>query len=164
MENLVFILDNIRSAFNVGSIFRLADAVNAKVYCCGICPTPTHEKVIKTALWAEKNVLWKRFESVDSAIKAAKEDGFCIYSVEKTEEAKNFFDIDFEEKAALVFGHEIMGVSKIARKLSDKVVKIPMYGKKKSLNVAMAAGIVAYEVIRQWQEKGNLGKEKKQQI
>lgn len=172
-RKLFLILDNVRSAFNVGSIFRLADAVKAEVILCGICPTPGAkpgkadvarvDKVSKTALGAEANVKWRYFDSVTKALEHVKKriPGISIYSVEVSPEAKDIYKTDFPKSLALVFGHEITGVSNNAKKLSDKIVKIPMRGKKRSLNVAMAAGIVSYEVIRQWKKRQKAVKRKK---
>lgn len=150
--SLVFILDNVRSAFNVGSIFRIADAVGAEVYVCGISPTPEHPKVAKTALGAEKSVKWRSFGSVVEAASTAKKCGYSVCAVEMAPKAKDLFACEFPKQTALIFGHEVSGVSEEVMKSSEKIVKIPMHGKKKSLNVSVSVGVAAYEVLRQWRD------------
>lgn len=151
-------LDNIRSALNVGAIFRTCDAANVEKLClCGITAYPPHNRIPKTALGAIESVPWKYFKTTPEAVKTMRQCGhetIKIISVESTKKAVNFWNFKFKPPLALIFGNEINGVSKEGLKMSDAVVKIPMFGKKESLNVATSTGIVLYEVLRQWNLKG----------
>lgn len=144
------ILDNIRSALNVGSIFRTCDAVNVEVlYLCGITAYPPHNKLPKTSLGAIDYVQWKHFSTTRGAVKSLPQ-GTSIISVELTSTAVDFWRVTYKQPLALIFGNEITGISEEILKLASKTVKIPMFGKKESLNVATSCGIVLYEVTRQW--------------
>jgi 23S rRNA (guanosine2251-2'-O)-methyltransferase len=151
------ILDNIRSALNVGAIFRTCDATNIeKLMLCGITAYPPHNKIPKTALGATESVPWEHFESVKEAIKLLRNPNHItiqpyshVVSVELIRNATSLWDFKFQPNTALIFGNEITGVSKEVLDMSDDVVKIPMFGEKKSLNVATSCGIVLYEVLRQ---------------
>ena len=149
MYRLHVVLDNIRSVFNVGSIFRTADAVGGvKLYLCGITPTPENPKMIKTALGATKSVDWKYFNNTLDAVNKIKEMRIPVFSVELEENAEHFQKVKYPIPVALVFGHERNGVSGLILEKSYKIVYIPMSGVKESLNVATTAGIMMYEVIR----------------
>ena len=153
MKKLIIILDNVRSAFNVGSVFRTADAAqNTQIYLCGITPTPDNPKICKTSLGAEKTVKWEYFSNTLLAIEKLKETNIPIYSVEVTKQSKHFQTFNYfkqnEEKIALVFGHEINGVSQPVLDLSDDFIYIPMGGVKESLNVATTASILIFEALR----------------
>lgn len=143
------ILDNIRSALNVGAIFRTCDAANVeKLMLCGITAYPPHNRIPKTALGATESVSWEHFDSTLSAIEQCKDA--TIISVELTNNAVNFWNYQFTKPTAIVFGNEITGVSKEILEKSDAIVKVPMFGKKESLNVATTVGIVLYEILRQF--------------
>lgn len=145
------ILDNIRSALNVGAIFRTCDAVNIEKLClCGITAYPPHNRIPKTALGAVESVSWEHYKTTREAITGIRKSRKIeIVSVELTKDAVDFWNYKFKQSVTLVFGNEITGVSEEILKLSDAKVKIPMFGTKKSLNVATSCGIVLYEVIRQ---------------
>lgn len=146
-KEIIVILDNIRSALNVGAIFRTADGVGVKkIYLCGISPYPGHSKLHKTALDAENYVEWKHFKSTEDAIKSAKEEGYTIYSVEQTQNSKRYHEVVYSNKTCVIFGHEITGVSPNIIQQSDYAVELPMLGKKNSLNVATTAGIILYHI------------------
>jgi len=150
----VVVLDNIRSALNVGAIFRTCDGAGAsKLYLCGITPYPPHNKIPKTALGAIEYVGWVRSNDTIEVIKGLKEDGYTIVAVEQAEGAHVFNQVVYKEKTALVFGHEITGVSKEVLDICDVKVVVPMYGRKESLNVATTVGIVSYEVAIQLESK-----------
>jgi len=143
------ILDNIRSALNVGAIFRTCDAANiSKLHLCGITAYPPHNKIPKTALGATKTVSWKHYQSTEKAVIKSKNLNYKIISVELTPKSINFWDYNFEQPLSLIFGNEITGISKEILNLSDSIIKVPMFGSKKSLNVATTCGIVLYEVLR----------------
>lgn len=149
MKNIVVLLDNIRSIYNVGSVFRTSDACGiSKIILCGITATPEHPKVAKTALGAEKNIEWEYEKSSLEAITKFKLLGYKIYSIEITNNAVDFRSIKYEDNTLLILGHEVDGIPNEIIELSDKVIKIPMIGIKESLNVSTAFGIVAYEAMR----------------
>jgi 23S rRNA (guanosine2251-2'-O)-methyltransferase len=153
---ITVILDNIRSALNVGAIFRTCDAANIEKLClCGITAYPPHNRIPKTALGAIESVPWKHFKTTPEAIKTMSQCNhktIKIISVELAKNAINFWDYKFESPLALIFGNEISGIPKELFETSDAVIKIPMFGKKESLNVATSVGIVLYEVLRQWNQ------------
>lgn len=153
MNKIIIVLDNIRSAFNVGSIFRTADAAkNTEIYLCGMTPTPKNKKILKTSLGAEKSVKWEYFNNTLEAIKFLKEKNIPIYSVELTKQSKHFQKFNYfknkEEKIALIFGHEVNGISQPVLDLSNDYIYIPMKGVKESLNVSITAGILIFEALR----------------
>lgn len=155
---ITVILDNIRSALNVGAIFRTCDATNVRELClCGITAYPPHDRIPKTALGTVESVPWQYFKTTTEAVKTIRQCGhetIKTISVELTKDAINFWDYKFETPLALIFGNEISGISKELLEISDAVVKIPMFGEKESLNVATSCGIVLYEVLRQWNLRG----------
>ncbi len=153
MKKVIIILDNIRSAFNVGSIFRTADAAkNTEIYLCGMTPTPENKKILKTSLGAEETVKWKYFNNTVEAMELLKTEQIPIYSVELTKKSKHFQDFEYfkqnQKTIALVFGHEINGVSQPVLDLSNDCIYIPMQGVKESLNVAITASILIFEALR----------------
>jgi tRNA G18 (ribose-2'-O)-methylase SpoU len=148
--SLIIMLENIRSALNVGAIFRTADAVGAKqLLLCGITPYPPHPRIPKTALGATENVEWHHYDNIENAINYLKEMEYQIIAVEKTNQAQNIYNFSFPDKTALVFGNEINGVSYKIIQVANQTIQIPMLGIKESLNVATTVGITAYEYIRQ---------------
>ena len=141
----VIVLDNIRSALNVGAIFRTCDGAGiSKLYLCGITPYPPHNRIPKTALGAVEYVEWERATSTIETITKLKAEGYKIYSIEQTEQSIPYTDIEYTEKSAFVFGHEISGVADEVLESSDQIIELPMHGKKNSLNVATTAGIISY--------------------
>lgn len=149
---MVAILDNIRSVYNVGSIFRTADGAGAdKLYLCGITPTPLNKignprkKMNKVALGAEKSVEWEKKENTVECIKELKRNGFSIYAIEESPKSKTYTNIKQKpNKIALVFGNEVDGLDNRILEVSDEILEIPMKGKKKSLNVAVSFGVITY--------------------
>lgn len=145
------VLDNIRSVFNVGSIFRSADGAGhvKKIYLCGITADIDNPKLEKTALGATEMVSSEHYDTTEDALKEIKDMGIPIYSVELTEDAKNFQEVNYPNELALVFGHEKNGIDKkILDEFSDEKIMIPMRGMKESLNVANCATTVLYEITR----------------
>jgi 23S rRNA (guanosine2251-2'-O)-methyltransferase len=146
-NKLYLVLDNIRSRENVGSIFRTADAAGvSKIYLCGITPTPPHEKISKAALGAEKWIPWEYHKQTWRLIKKLKKDSFYIVALEKAPKSINIFKFQKPKNSSIVLavGNEVKGLSRRILKYCDKKVAIPMYGKKESLNVAVAFGIAVY--------------------
>lgn len=149
---VVVVLDNIRSALNVGAIFRTCDAILAeKLYLCGITAYPPHNKIPKTAIGATDVVPWEYNKSTVEVISKLKSEGYQIVSIEISKDSVNYTDYKFKKPTAIVLGHEIHGVSEDVRKLSDATIELPMLGRAQSLNVATTTGIVLYEIIRQWE-------------
>ncbi len=145
----ILVLDNVRSMNNVGSVFRTADAfIIEAVWLCGITATPPHREIQKTALGATESVAWRYFSTTVEAVKELKEKGYVIVSVEQAESAVSLdsFAPAADEKYALIFGHEIKGVSEDVVDMSDVCIEIPQYGTKHSFNVAVSAGIVLWEL------------------
>ena len=145
------VLDNIRSAFNVGSIFRSADGAGSvkKIYLCGMTTDIDNPKLDKTALGATEMIPSEHYDTTLEAIEELRENGIPIYSVELTDDAENFQQIEYPNKIALVFGHEKRGVDQEILNRVDKKIYIPMRGKKESLNVANCASIILYEITRE---------------
>lgn len=146
---LAVLLDNIRSAWNVGSIFRSADGFGfAHAYLCGITPTPDIEAVTKTALGAEDSVPWSYHKDAVKLIKGLKKEGWQVCALEEDERAKdirlNADDGTKNNKTVLIAGSEVTGVDPELLDLCDAIFYIPMRGEKKSFNVAMAFSIAAY--------------------
>lgn len=144
------ILDNLRSAFNVGSIFRSSDGAGSveKIYLCGITSPVDNPKLEKTALGSLDFIPSEHYDTTLEVIEELKEQNIPIYSVELTDDSENFQEIEYPNEFALVFGHEKKGINKNILSISDKTISIPMRGKKKSLNVANTASILLYEVTR----------------
>lgn len=153
MKQIYLILHNIRSLHNVGSIFRTADAAGVKkIFLTGYTPAPfdvfgkVRKEIRKTALGAEKYLEWEKTSDLGKIIKKLKKQGFFIVAVEQTKGAVNYSKFKPKFPLVLILGNEIRGLSKIILKKCNKVIQIPMYGKKESLNVSVAAGIVLYKI------------------
>ena len=147
---LILILDNIRSLHNIGSIFRTADAfLLKKIYLCGITATPPHKDIHKTALGATETVEWEYVENILELILKLKKESVKILSIEQTEEATTLFDFipEISGTYALIFGNEVKGVQQDVVSASDSVIEIPQYGTKHSLNIAVSAGIVIWDLF-----------------
>lgn len=149
------VLDNLRSAYNVGSAFRTSDAAAVEhVYLCGMSAHPPHPKLDKTALGAQDYIPWSYHERTMDAIRLIQGKGIPVVAVEIAEGAANHFDFDWPKPVAVVFGNEVTGVPERVLKHCDHCVQIPMRGYKNSINVATAFGIVLYEIIRRWNMYG----------
>ena len=149
--SVIAVLENVRSAYNVGSVFRTADAFLVEaVYLTGYTCFPPHKEIKKTALGAEDTVDWKHFKNADEAIAELKEKGFNVYAVEQAVNSQLLQQVDFSstEKIAVVFGNEVTGVEESTIGLCDGCIEIPQLGMKHSLNIATAAGVVLWEIVR----------------
>lgn len=147
----VVILDNIRSAHNVGSIFRTSDAFKVdKVYLCGISACPPSAEIHKSALGAEYGVPWEHFDDTMDAVCRLKEEGYIIVSAEQTEHSVKLQDFrpDAARKYAVIFGNEVEGVRQDVVDASDFALEIPQSGAKHSLNVSVSAGVVLWQFRR----------------
>lgn len=148
------ILHNIRSAHNVGSLFRTADAAGVeKIYLVGYTPTPvdrfgrTQKEIAKTALGAENTVAWEHVERIEACIDALKKEGFTIIAVEQSDNSIPYTKIARSKKMAFILGNEPNGIPHDVLDLCDSIAEIPMYGEKESLNVSVAAGVVLYAML-----------------
>jgi 23S rRNA (guanosine2251-2'-O)-methyltransferase len=149
---VIAVLENVRSAYNVGSVFRTADAFLIQaIYICGYTAKPPHKEIKKTALGSEETVHWSHFINAEEAIKQLKQDGFKVYAVEQAEGSISLetFERKADEKVALVFGNEVSGVEQATIHLCDGTIEIPQLGMKHSLNISVAAGIVLWEMVHQ---------------
>ncbi|HOB90321.1 MAG TPA: TrmH family RNA methyltransferase [Candidatus Colwellbacteria bacterium] len=152
---MVVLLHNIRSLYNTGSIFRTADAAGfSKIYLCGITPEPLdrfgryRKEISKVALGAEKYIEWEKFKSTGRLIDRLRKEGYKIWSIEQDEDSVPYdkVRVSRKDKIALVLGSETKGLPKSILEKSDKIVEIPMKGRKESLNVSVAFGIVAFSL------------------
>ena len=145
------VLDNIRSVFNVGSIFRSSDGAGSveKIYLCGMTTPIDNPKLEKTALGATEMVASEHSDTTTEALEELRAQNIPIYSIELTDDAENFQSIDYPEELAIILGHEKVGVDPDILEESDKKIFVPMRGKKESLNVANCASIILYEITRE---------------
>jgi 23S rRNA (guanosine2251-2'-O)-methyltransferase len=149
---LALVLDNVRSALNVGSAFRTADAFAlSHIYLCGITATPPHREILKTALGATETIDWSYNGSGSAQVRALKEAGYAVWAVEQAHGSTPLQDFTPPpgRPLALVFGNEVEGVSDEVMALVDGAIEIPQYGVKHSLNISVAVGIVVWEVFKQ---------------
>ena len=148
---VIAVLENIRSAYNVGSVFRTADAFLLEaIYITGYTCVPPHKEIKKTALGAEETVDWKHFTNANEAITTLKASGYTIYAVEQALNSHPLQLMDFKagEKIAVIFGNEVTGVEQETIGQCDGCIEIPQLGMKHSLNIATAAGVVLWEIVR----------------
>ncbi len=149
---LILVMDDIRSLHNIGSVFRTADAfLIEKIYLCGITATPPNKEIQKTALGATETVTWEHQKSVTDVIKNLQAENVIVLAIEQVEQAYllDDFTIDSTKKYALVFGNEVYGVSQEAVALCNGCIEIPQLGTKHSLNIAVSAGIVIWDLFKQ---------------
>lgn len=147
---VIVVLENIRSAYNVGSIFRTADAFLLQgLYICGYTAYPPHKEIRKTALGADETVHWKHFKKVQDALDELRADGYKIYAVEQASNSISLEAFHYGgEKMAVILGNEVTGVEQSTIEQSDGCIEIPQLGMKHSLNVSVAAGVVLWELVR----------------
>ncbi len=147
---LIVILDNVRSAHNVGSIFRTCDAFRVEeIILCGITPTPPDNEIRKTALGATESVAWRYESKTIDAINTLKKEGYLIISVEQAKNSVFLQDYTIKDsKLALVFGHEVYGVDEEIIQVSDVCLELEQFGTKHSLNVSVCAGIALYSLLK----------------
>ncbi len=148
---VVAVLENIRSAHNVGSVFRTADAfLIDSLIITGYTAQPPHKEIKKTALGAEDSVDWKYFSTTTEAIEFLRNENYTIYAVEQVEQRILLEDLpkNANEKLAFIFGNEVSGVEDTSISLCDGCIEIPQFGIKHSLNISVAAGIVLWQAIQ----------------
>jgi tRNA G18 (ribose-2'-O)-methylase SpoU len=148
---IIVVLENIRSAYNVGSVFRTADAFLIEaIFITGYSAKPPHKEIKKTALGAEESVEWKYFKTAAEAIEELKNKKYKVFAVEQAEGSYKLHAESFRqnEKIAVIFGNEVTGVEQSTINICDGCIEIPQLGIKHSLNIATAAGVVLWEMVR----------------
>lgn len=148
---LVVVLDDVRSLYNVGSVFRSCDAFRVEaVYLCGITATPPHPEIHKTALGGEDSVAWRYFATATEAVQSLHDDGYTVLAVEQAEGSTKLQHLDTQpsQRYAIVLGNEVKGVHQEVVDMSDGCLEIPQFGTKHSLNVSVTAGIAVWEFAR----------------
>jgi len=153
-KNSILIIPDIRSAINVGAIFRTADAVGiSKIYLTGYTPCPidkferVRKDIAKSALGAEKNVSWSYEKSLPALIRRLKREGYKIIAIEQDEKAKDYRRVSAGPKPAFIIGNETEGLPKNILKMCDVIAEIPMQGRKESLNVSVATGVALFRML-----------------
>ena len=145
---LVVVLDDVRSMYNIGSVFRTSDTFRVEAVClCGICQTPPATEIHKTALGAEESVDWRYYKTAFEAVNALKNDGYEVLSVEQVEHSTKLqhFVPDPSKRYAVVLGNEVKGVHQEVVDASNGCLEIPQLGTKHSMNVSVTAGIIIYK-------------------
>lgn len=151
---LYFVLEDIYDTYNVGSFFRLGEALSVeKIYLCGETETPPNTKVKRAAVGTDKIVPWVYKKDVVDAIKELKEKGVQIVALEQAPNSVLYTKAEYKFPVALILGNETRGVSEKALKLSDLIVEIPMFGVNKSLNVLVAGSVVAFWIVKDLEGK-----------
>jgi len=153
---IVLLLDNVRSALNVGSAFRTADAFALEqVVLCGITATPPHREILKTAIGATQSVDWQHFENTMEAVNYYLKNGYTVLSIEQTEGSTPLsdFKVDLNQKYVVILGNEVKGVAQEVVDASDYCIEIPQFGTKHSLNVSVCAGVVIWDLFKQMSGK-----------
>lgn len=148
---LIIVLDDIRSLHNIGSVFRTSDAfLIEKIILCGITATPPNKEIHKTALGATETVAWEHHENVLEVIENLKKENVLTLAIEQVESSifLQNFEVEKNKKYALVFGNEVYGVSQEAVAICDGCIEIPQLGTKHSLNIAVSAGIVVWDLFQ----------------
>ena len=147
-KEIVLVLHNIRSRFNVGAIFRTADAAGvAKIYLCGITPAPPHPKIDKVALGAEKTVPFEKYAQTKRLLAKLKKESYYLVSLEQSKKSIPYYTLKAHFPLALLLGSEVKGIPPALIRQCNKAIEIPMHGKKESLNVGIATGIVLFDII-----------------
>lgn len=147
---LIIVLDNIRSAANIGSVFRTCDAFLIEaIYLVGICAVPPNRDIQKSALGATETVSWTYFETIKEAIAALRAEHCEIITIEQSDKSTMLQDFQPEKdkKYALIFGNEVEGVSDFAIQYCDTCIEIPQFGMKHSLNISVSAGMVIWDFV-----------------
>ncbi|MBP9817849.1 TrmH family RNA methyltransferase [Candidatus Shapirobacteria bacterium] len=145
---IVLVLDNVLDTYNIGSFFRLADALGAeKIYLCGPVVTPPNLKIHRASIGTWKWIEWQHFQTTEDCLQKLKNDGCFIVACEQTKNSVNYLEAKYQFPLAIVAGSESNGVGESCQKLCDLAVEIPMYGINKSLNVLVASSIISFDAI-----------------
>ncbi len=149
MKEFYVICDNIRSLENVGSIFRTSDALGvSKIFLCGISGRPPHHKISKTALGAENAIPFEYYRQTSRLIDKLKKDKINIIALEQSKTSIDYSKFKPKFPLALIVGNEVKGINSRILKKCDKIIELPMRGKKESLNVSVSFGIAGYKIIK----------------
>lgn len=150
---LVLVLDNVLDTYNIGSFFRLADALGAqKVYLCGPVVTPPNLKIHRASIGTWKWIPWQHYIEVGECLQKLKEEGYEIVACEQGEKSVNYQKAKYKFPLAIVAGSEMNGIGESTLKMCDQIIEIPMYGINISLNVLVATAIIAFESIKNLKE------------
>ncbi len=150
-QPIVLVLDDVQDTFNVGALFRVADAVAAeRVYLCGQTPIPPNPRIHKAAVGTEQWVPWEHRAHITQLIMELKAQGRAIIAVEQHPRSISYTELSVTSPVALIVGHETYGVSQQALELADVIVELPMLGVTRSLTVAAAAAVVAYKLLESY--------------
>ncbi len=154
-KNPVYIiLDNLRSAFNVGAIFRLCDGMRVSgLFLCGYTASPPHIKLEKTSLGTIDYVPWRKFERTIDAVNYLRDQGIEVWASETTSHSVDYREVVFPQKIGIVFGNEALGVDPEVLAVCDKLIEIPLFGFKNSLNVACCCAVIGFKVLESIKEK-----------
>ncbi len=145
------VLDNLRSAFNVGSIFRTSEGAGVEwIHLCGITPYPPNPTLENTARGAESLVPWSHHIDTMEAVRLLRTRGYTLAALELTDRSVDYRSLPFPQPIALIVGHEVAGVTRPVLEQADHIIEIPLRGLKNSLNVATSFGVVIFEILRQW--------------
>ncbi len=148
---VTLVLDNLRSAFNVGSIFRTADTTRLeRIITCGYTAHPPHPRLHKTALGTIDYVDTAHTESTVETVADLQSQGVAVWALETTSDSLAYTEVEYPRPVALVLGNEALGVEREVLDLCDRMIEVPVFGYKNSLNVACTAAVVVYEILRQW--------------
>jgi 23S rRNA (guanosine2251-2'-O)-methyltransferase len=150
---LIVVLDNIRSLNNIGSVFRTSDAfLIEKIYLCGITAKPPHKEIHKTALGATESVDWEYVEDTFKLVKKLQTENVIVASIEQAEESTKLQDFNIEEnqKYAVVFGNEVKGVQQEVVTASNYCIEIPQFGTKHSLNISVSCGVILWDLFKKF--------------
>jgi 23S rRNA (guanosine2251-2'-O)-methyltransferase len=151
---LYIVLDNLRSAFNVGAIFRLCDTLRVKgLFLCGYTAHPPHIKLEKTSLGTIQYVPWKHFPSALEAVQWLKGQGVPVWAAETTTKSADYRHAAYPTQLAIVFGNEALGVSREVLDECDRIVEIPLHGYKNSLNVATSCAVIGFRAIEEMEKR-----------
>ncbi len=147
---LIVVLDDVRSMYNIGSVFRTSDAFRIEaVYLCGVCATPPSTEIHKTALGAEESVEWRYFNTATEAVEKLKSEGYKVYAIEQAEGSTELADMEIKtDRYAVVLGNEVKGVHQEVIDICNGCIEIKQYGTKHSMNVSVTAGIIIHHFSR----------------
>lgn len=145
---IVLVLDNVLDTYNIGSFFRLADAIAAeKIYLCGPVVTPPNIKIHRASIGTWKWILWEHFDSTEECLKKLKKEKYQIVACEQNNKSVEYTKAKYDFPVAVIAGSESHGISNEVLRLADKIVEIPMYGINVSLNVLVATSIISYDIL-----------------
>lgn len=145
---IILVLDNVLDTYNIGSFFRLADALAVEKIClCGPVVTPPNIKIHRASIGTWKWVPWEQYKNTKDCIEQLKKEGYQIIGCEQTKDSVNYIDAKYKFPVAIIAGSESLGISKEILKLVDKVVEIPMFGINISLNVLVATSVISFDVV-----------------